>query len=245
MEAYDFRTGVIRPWECVTEGFELIKRDYWLLFAIALVGLVIGGATLYILLGAMACGIFFCYLRAIDGKPVSFDGLWKGFEWFVPGLVVTAFIVVPIIVLYAIIYAPFIVAFAAGLEPNDPAFFPLIAGALAIDLVMMVAMVCFHTLLMFSFPLIVDRGESGIGSIKLSAKAVWQNLGGVAGLVGVNFLLTPAGYAALCIGVYFAVPVMIASTAVAYRRIFPRRDADSSMPPPPPSFFQDVPNHAR
>ncbi len=41
-----FRTGVISPIECVKEGFELIKKDYWLLFAIGLVGGLIGGATM-------------------------------------------------------------------------------------------------------------------------------------------------------------------------------------------------------
>src|SRR5215204_2442694 len=34
----EFKTGVIYPVECVKEGFELIKKDYWLLFAILLVG---------------------------------------------------------------------------------------------------------------------------------------------------------------------------------------------------------------
>ena len=34
----EFKTGVISPIDCVKEGFELIKKDYWLLFAIGLVG---------------------------------------------------------------------------------------------------------------------------------------------------------------------------------------------------------------
>ena len=93
----EFRTGVISPVECVKEGFERIKKDYWLLFAISLVGALIGGATMYILLGAMACGMFYAYLNAIDGKPVVFDDLWKGMNYFGPGLVVTLLIFVPAI----------------------------------------------------------------------------------------------------------------------------------------------------
>ena len=49
----EFKTGVINPVECVKEGFERIKNDYWLLFAILLVGGLIGGATMYVLAGAM------------------------------------------------------------------------------------------------------------------------------------------------------------------------------------------------
>ena len=68
MNNTEIRTGVIRPVECVKEGWELIKSNYWILFAIFFVGVIIGSFSLYILLGAMTCGIFYCYLQAIDGK---------------------------------------------------------------------------------------------------------------------------------------------------------------------------------
>src|SRR6478735_7248712 len=81
----EFKTGVISPIDCVKEGFELIKNDYWLLFAIGLVGGLISGATLYILGGAMLCGIMFAFLKVVDRKPITFDDLWKGMEFFGPG----------------------------------------------------------------------------------------------------------------------------------------------------------------
>src|SRR5574338_371022 len=100
MQNTEFRTGVINPVECVKEGFELIKSDYWLLFAISLVGALIGGVTMYILFGAMICGIFYSFLQKIDRRPVSFDDLWKGMNWFKPGLIVTLVIIVPLIIFY-------------------------------------------------------------------------------------------------------------------------------------------------
>src|SRR6185369_14886945 len=100
----EFRTGAIKPIECVKEGWELIKADYWLLFAVTLVGGLIGAMTLYILLGGMVCGIYYVYLKRIDGGPVVFDDLWKGFSWWLPGLVVAAFIIVPMLFLYGILY---------------------------------------------------------------------------------------------------------------------------------------------
>ena len=82
----EFQTGVIKPVECVKEGFELIKSDYWILFAATFVAALIGAFTLYILMGAMACGMFYLYLRKIDGDPITFDDLWKGFGWWLPNL---------------------------------------------------------------------------------------------------------------------------------------------------------------
>ena len=41
----DFHQGVIRPVDCLKEGWALIKDQYWLFFGISLVGLLIGGAV--------------------------------------------------------------------------------------------------------------------------------------------------------------------------------------------------------
>ncbi len=234
-----FRTGVIKPVECVKEGWELIKKDYWLLFAITLLGALIGGFTLYILFGAMACGMFYCYLRAIDGKSVDLDGLWKGFEWFAPSLIVVLFIIVPMIIVYAIMYVPLIIAFASGARMNEKEIIPMLIGFGIFDFVLIIIMVCFHTLLMFSFPLIVDRNLSAVSAMKTSAKAVWKNLGGVGGLIAVNFGLMILGYLALCIGLYFVIPVMLASNVVAYRKVFPRTEIPN-FDPPPPNVYQNI-----
>ena len=234
-----FRTGVIKPVECVKEGWELIKKDYWLLFAITLLAGVIGGFTMYILLGAMACGMFYCYLQAVDGKPVSLDGLWKGFEYFAPGLIVTLVIIVPMIIVYAIMYVPVILAFSMGSKMSEEEMITMLIGIGLIDLVLVIIMVCFHTLLMFSFPLIVDRNLSAMAAMKTSAKAVWKNLSGVGGLIAVNFGLMVLGYLALCIGLYFVIPVMIASNVVAYRKVFPGT-SEINFDPPPPNAYQNL-----
>jgi hypothetical protein len=222
MQDLEFRTGVISPVECIKEGFDLIKSDYWLLLGIWLVGGLIGGVSFLIAAGAMTCGTFYCYLRKIDGHPVKFEDLWKGMDWFVSGLIVMLFIVVPIIFVYAGIYVPFIVAAVMGNNLSESELMGMIAGVLVVELVVVFIMVCLHTLLMFSFPLIVDKNIGAIKAITTSARAVLKNLGGVAGLMGVNFLLVLAGYIALCIGVYFVIPVIIAGNVVAYRRVFPR-----------------------
>ena len=106
-----------------------------------------------------------------------------------------------------------------------------------IDLAVLIGLVSFHTLLTFSFPLIIDRNLGAIDAMKTSAKAVWANLGGVAGLIVVNMGLMILGYLALCIGMYFVIPIMIAGNAAAYRRVFPPLGAQPAMTPPPPNAY--------
>lgn len=218
----EFRTGVINPVECVKQGFELIKSDYWLLFAVTLVGMLIGGFTMDILMGAMMCGIMYAFLNKIDGRTVTFDDLWKGMSWFLPGLLVVLLIVVPVFVFYIGVYVSMVAAIVVGAQTENGGLMTLAFGVVGLlDVVFLIAMICFHTLLMFAFPLIVDRNLGAMAAIKTSAKAVWANLGGVIGLVGVNFVLVIIGYMALCVGVYFVIPILIAGNVVAYRRVFP------------------------
>ena len=225
MQNTEFRTGVIKPIECLKEAWELIKPDYWLLFAVTIVGVLIGGMTLYILLGGMMCGIYFVYLKRIDGGPVVFEDLWKGLSWFVPGLVVTVFIMVPFLIVYGVIYVPLIMAAIMGERMSENELLSLLGGIFAVDLMLMVGMVCLHTLIIFAFPLIVDRGLGGFRAMLVSAKAVWRNLGGVAGLYAVNFALALAGLLAACVGIYLVIPVLLAANLVAYRKVFPAQTA--------------------
>jgi len=237
MQNTEFNTGVIKPVECAKEGFELIKSEYWILFAIWIVGAMLGGVSFFIVTGAMMCGTYYAYMRKIDGHAASFDDLWKGFQWFGSGLVVMLFIIVPMIIVYAIIYVPIVIAAAMGGRMSQDEMIAMLIGAFAVDFILIVIMVCVHTLLIFSFPLIVDRNLGAFAAMALSARAVLKNLGGVIGLLLVNFVLVIIGYLALCVGVYFVIPLIIAANVVAYRKVFPRMDDDRRYEPPPISAY--------
>lgn len=244
MSPNEFRTGVIKPVECFKEGWEIIKSDYWMLFVITLVGALIGGVSMYVLLGAMMCGIYYCYLRKIDGSPsVSFDDLFKGFKYFMPSLLATILIVVPIFLVVGIIYVPLIMAAAMGSKLSQSELTAMMFGAFAVEIIVAFLMVCLHTLLLFTFPLIIDRNLSAFAAIKTSARAVLKNLGGVAGLIGVSFVLTIIGYLALCIGLYFVIPIVMAGFAVAYRKVFPNLNSSNANNPPPPNAFRGAGNY--
>jgi len=234
----NFKTGVIRPVECYKEGWQLIKDQYWLLFGITLLGILLGSFSMYILLGAMICGIYICYLQKIDGKTVELDGLWVGFQKFLPSFVLMLLILIPMIAVYIIIYVPFVMAAIMGSKLSSEELTALFVGAIAVDTIIIFLMTCFHTLLIFSFPLIIDRNLGAWQAIVVSAKAVWKNLGGIAGMIGVAFVASIAVTIFTCgIGAYFLMPIMFAGYAVAYRKIFPA-PGNENFNPPPPSAFQ-------
>jgi uncharacterized membrane protein len=81
----------------------------------------------------------------------------------------------------------------------------------------------------------VDRKLTAGQAIKISMKAVWKNLSGVAGIAGVGFVLSLLGTLVFCIGTYFVIPIIIAGNIVAYRKVFPRLQNDNQ--PPPPSAY--------
>lgn len=222
-----FNTGAIRAVDCLREAWDLIKGEYWPLFAVSIVGGLIAGFTLYVLLGAMVCGIFTCYLKKIDGEgPVNFDDLWTGFKYLGPSALATVFFAVPIVVYFVVtfvtLYSPLITAALMGERTDQSVFLGMFAAALVVDVIVAIAMTCIHSLMIFTFPLIIDRKLSSWDAIKLSARAALKNVGGIAGLIGVNFGLIVLGLLAFCAGIYFAIPVMTATSLVAYRKVFPK-----------------------
>ena len=236
MPTPDFRTGVIRPVEVYKEAWAMMKDQFWLIFAITLVGMLIGSFVPVVLVGPMMCGIYMCLLDKIDGRPLVFDRLLKGFDHFLPGLIVALVIMVPMVVFIVAIYIPMIAMAFAGNAVSEDMLLPVIIGIIIMELVVGILMMILHSLIVFSFPLIVDRGLNGFEAVKLSARAVWANRGGVAGLFGVGILVAMVGYLALCVGVYLALPVLLMAMAVAYRKVFPATEPLRSDPPPPDAY---------
>lgn len=237
MHELEFQTGAIKPIECLKEAWQLIKNDYWLLFGISVLGALIAGATMYILFGAMICGIFGCYLKKIDGEEVKFDDLWKGMQYLVPSIPVVILFVVPIVVyivvLFVTMYGPMIAAVIVGNKANGDEM-SIIMGtfiiAIIVDIVVAVVMTIIHSFIIFAFPLMVDRGLGGVDAVKLSARAVMKNMGGIGGLILMNFGIVILGQLAFCVGIYFTIPILTASNLVAYRKVFPRLDRAPVVP---------------
>ncbi len=221
MAYVEFKTGVIKPVEVYKEAWAMIKDQFWMVLAVTLVGIMVGSVIPVVLIGPMMCGIYLVLFQVYEGRTVDFALLFKGFDYFVPSLILAVIIMVPTIILLLTMYIPMIGIAMAGPNLSESEAMAAIGGVLLVVLIEVVVMVGLHSFLIFSFPLIVDKKMSAVGSIKTSARAVWHNLTGIGGLYLVGFGVALVGYLMLCIGIYLALPLIIAANLVAYRKVFP------------------------
>lgn len=240
MPPTEFRTKVIRPIECYKEGWELIKDQYWLFFGISVVGMLLAGFSFYILYGAMFCGIYYCLQQKYNLQPFNFADLFKGFEVFLPSFIVSLFFIIPQIFITVGNFTFQILMQTEMRRSGDIRIFWTYFGIyMGIVSVLALVMMCFHALITFAFPLIIEYKMSGMEALKLSARAVWGNIGGVAGLVLCQFALMFVGLLACYFGVFFVVPIPFAAFYIAYRKVFPSdsQSLDFDAPPAPDQFY--------
>jgi hypothetical protein len=246
-----FNRRAVRPMQCLREGWRLIKDDYWLFLGITFVGSLLGSVAMGVLRGPATCGIHICFFRREAGQRVTFDLLLKGFDYFVQSLIATLLMTVPVILLLVPAYFVLIIGMVVAMptataqsqgQPPDPSafFFVMALYAALLSLAVLVALL-FGALFLFVYPLIVDRGLSGIAAMKLSARAALGNPGGVLGIMFLMFLLGLVGALLCYVGLIFITPLYFAMIAVAYRQVFP---AEGSVlvfdQPSPPSNWPDA-----
>jgi hypothetical protein len=237
-----FRTGVIQPVECLKGGWALIKDQYWLFLGIVFVGVFIGGAVPLVLIGPMMVGIYMCFFRRMRGETIEFGALFKGFDYFAQSLIAALIQMIPMVVImvpfYIIMFVLIMTSMPRGgrMDPDASSrFMFMFFGFEAVFILVMIAVgIVVNIFFMFSFPLIADRGLTGLEAIKLSIKAGKANFGGILGLLLLNAAIGLLGVLACYVGVFFIMPISLASYAVAYRRVFPALSQNFASPPPPP-----------
>jgi hypothetical protein len=222
----EFSAGAVRPVDCLRDGWTLVKDSYLVFLLITFVGVLIAGTVPIVFIGPMYCGIFFSLLRKMDTGQAEFGDLFKGFERFVPSLVVSVFFILPVFAVMILLFGGFLLSAAgfSAMMPGDQREAALSASLLAMGIplalaILLVSLV--QSLALFAYPLTMERGLSGAESIKLSARAVWANLGGIFGLLALQFVVAIGGLLLCGIGVYLVMPLLFAMVAVAYRQVFP------------------------
>lgn len=238
--APEIRRGVVAPIECLKEGWAGIKDQYWLFLGIVFVGAFVGGAIPVVLFGPMMCGVYLCLLRQLRGQPVDFGMLFKGFDYFMPGLVAAAIQFIPMFIVlapfYIVMFVLMMTSAPSGRGTRDEqSAYLLTIVLLYFGFMVIVLIVSFAVMIFFMFPyaLIVDRKMSGLDAVKASAKAGAANFGGIFGLLLLNFLLILAGVLVCYVGAFFTLPISFASYATAYRKIFgdpPQVSSDMPLP---------------
>jgi hypothetical protein len=225
----EFSRGAVRPFECLSGGWQLIKDHYWLFMGVSVVGVLLGSlAPLGILLGPCMCGIHYCLRREQHGKRIEFGMLFKGFDYFMPSWIATLIIMVPMIILMVPLYVGFFVLMFVTIPeqpknaPPDPAaLLPMFGAMGGLFLAFFAIAMLVHVVFFFAYPLIIDRGLDGVGAVKLSARAALANFWGVLGLTLLNGILSLLGILCCYVGALFFMPIGFAAVWVAYSRVFP------------------------
>ena len=217
----------IKPVEAFQRGLELIRPEYWLHVGIAAVAVILAGlAPFAVLAGPMFCGLYYCYFKVMDGQKVEFADLFRGFDFFVPSLIVSLIVLVASIVVFVPIYVlAFLLAMAGGQEPNIILLllilFGYMVGAILVGLIQMACM--------FSYPLIVEHKMEAIPALKMSIAGFKAN---ALPLVLFSLLVAVVAILAamLCILPAFLVyPVAFAAIALIYRDIFPKQGGQGEL----------------
>lgn len=236
----EFNRNAIRPLDCYRAVWALIKPRFGLMLGICVIGMIIAGFGPFgLLLGPMMCGIFICYLRLQRGESIEFNTLFRGFDHFSPGFGV-AFIQVLPIALIQLPYVGWIMWYSlseAISNPNygrslesHPIFSPVIWAGTAVDItVITVVGGVMQGLLVMGYGLVAERKMKGFDAAKLSARAALANLGGVAGIIAINIVLSLAGFALCYVGAFLVMPITIGVWTVAYRRVFPEPSAEPAV----------------
>ncbi len=232
-----YRKNVIKPFECYQEAWLLVKDQYWLFVGIILIGLLIGSAVpLGILLGPMMCGIYLALLNKSQGQKISFELLFKGFDFFIPSLIATLVQVIPVFLVLLPLNFIFLFQFSSQLgkiQQNNPAAANEVMGGLLFSFlpfvfIMILLTFALSAFFLFTYPLIVEKKLSGWDAIKTSAKAGWENIGGILGLVFLNMFLGLIGVCVCYVGVFLITPISFGAIFKAYQKVFSQNEIISA-----------------
>lgn len=248
-----FNSSSVRPFECLSGGWQLIKDQYFLFVGMFLVIVILVTCIPFtgIIYGAWMIGIYYALLGRMRGEAASFNAIGKGFGFFSQGFVIALlsglpFALVSVAVKLMELRFDQIQKTYPGETPVPPEVLTEQFTWLAL---LVLAFALFHLITGLIFPfayqLVVERNLSGWQAVKLSARAARANLGGVLGLVLLEMVLGGMGIVLCCIGLVLVMPVTKAAWAVAYRQVFPAAQPEpiqTPMPPPPPPYFSGVGN---
>ncbi len=242
-EQFNFNQGAIKPIQCLSDGWEMLKGFYGIslgIMTIAFLIILVSSCLPFApLVPPIICGIYLCMFAAMQRQPFSTSTLFKGFEFFGPSFLAFLVLSIPLGLLGGVLQIGITIleksedakksANIASEEDLQSLFysFGFIFGMLFL---IYFASLVIGTLTAFVYPLIVDRKLKTGAALKLSFRAVMGNFFGVVGLMLLGQVILIAGVMLCYVGALFVAPVIFAAWTVAYRRVFPLHIS----PPPPP-----------
>jgi hypothetical protein len=253
-----FNKSAIQASECLSGAWDVLKDQYWLFLGMILLGGLIGGCVpiaRHFFFGPITVGLYYTAFVLMRREQISFDMLFKGFQKFVPAMVVGLIQSAPELLSDILnLFSNFIQLAMIGLDPKRNRFVeqnsfapsdmaaPLIIGIILIFLVIFIAALAFgfawRITFVFALPLMAEHDLTVGEALSLGARAGWSNVGGLIVLMILQALVLLAGALALCIGVIFVSPIIQVSNAVAYRMVFPETPQSNVYNEPPrPDYY--------
>lgn len=246
----EFRVGVLKPLECLSLGWSLVKDQYFIFAGFCLIILVLVFCVPFagIIWGAWMCGIFMALLAKMRGRLVSFGEIGKGFSYMSPGFMVAflsglPFVLVAIGVKLFEVWMEDIEKAFPGDEVPPEVLIQMVTYLAALALLYVICFLVTGVIFAFAYQLVVDKNLSGWEATKLSARAAQENFGGVMGLLLLELVLSTFGIMMCCFGLVLVMPLTKASWAIAYSQVFlpPPQPIPAPQPPPPPIFYPNAP----
>jgi uncharacterized membrane protein len=247
--------GVVDAGGSLSNAWELIKQRYWMFIGIAFLTFIMTSylyCISWFIMGPVMGGVYYVVFRAMRGESVEFGMMFKGFDKFVPLMVVGLIQSIPrILGDIAGIAANFAQLAMMPMLDNNRDFFQssgapfAITGAIiAIFLVVIVVFIIFAFAWRVAFfcaiPLMLENDLSPGEAIKLSMRAGFSNTGGLVALIILEGLIMFGSFLLICVGLFFiGIPLWYVADAFAYRLIFPHMERNMNMAPPPPTAYGD------
>lgn len=224
------RKVLVSPIDLLKRSMDLMGDQYLLFTAITFVGLFIGNVVPIVLLGPMLCGIYVCFLQRIRGEQVTFEMLFRGFDYFLESLIAVLIMMAAQIVIVLPAYLILAVG-VVGIFAGHGGMLSLLAGIFAVAgyLFVLILAIVIPTFFFFVVPLIVDRQMTAIPAIKLSFKAVSNNLAGILIMSVAYSIISFAATCACLIPVFFFYPIAFGAIVILYHDIFD--GIEKSVPP--------------
>lgn len=240
--------GAIDASYCIGKAWELMKMNPGLYLGAGIVTLLMISCIPFVnffLVGPMMGGFAYIVLRDLRGEPTEFGMLFKGFEKFLPLMVLGLIQSIPGIVFQVVQWTVDLGSFGTYgggsdmYQSDTPAAIQtgIMFGMAGLLVGYMVIQLIWNAVLTFAIPLIIENDISIGEAITLSFGAVMGNIGGLILLVILNFLVALLGFLAFCIGILVAIPVTFAAYTIAYRQVFPDSQQRFDTAPPSPSAY--------
>jgi|GEM_PF-7129739 len=188
-----FYSKALVPWDCIRNSWEVVKLDkmrfiagVWIFFLLFSCLSCIG----YILYGPLIAGIYYVFLLKIEEKNFSFGDFFKGFEFFLPTMLIGLLEMIPTLLSNLLVLFYDVPALLGKKSSSQNALsLEFTIFLLIFSLLTSLIYLIFKTFFLFAIPLVVEHHLGTMEAIKLSAEAALANLGRIVILFIIQFLV--------------------------------------------------------